>query len=137
MLTNIPRVSLQSLGILRPSIVISRAVPRCPRALHQRTTSTVRAASSTQVRPRIDLSKLKPKFQSNVLAGTIRTIFIQTEKTPNADVSKRPNDQYQLLNQRRHLNFFPITLSYLRAYRRHSSNICRPDLRWRLHTLRL
>lgn len=88
MLTNIPRVSLQSLGILRPSIVISRAVPRCPRALHQRTTSTVRAASSTQVRPRIDLSKLKPKFQSNVLAGTIRTIFIQTEKTPNADALK-------------------------------------------------
>lgn len=89
MSTNIPRAFLQSLPVLRHSKGVSRAVPRCSRALHQRTTSTTFTASRTQVRPRIDLSNWKLKFQSSVLSGTIRTIFIQTENTPNADVSKR------------------------------------------------
>ncbi|CAF9906921.1 MAG: hypothetical protein ALECFALPRED_002754 [Alectoria fallacina] len=84
MSTMFPRVSSQSLGVLRPSGVGSRAMLNCFRALHQHTISTTLTAS----RPRIDSSKLKPKFQSHALAGAVRTIFIQTENTPNADALK-------------------------------------------------
>lgn len=66
----------------------SRAVPWCSRALHQHTTSTTLTASSTRIKLRVDSLKSKPKLQPHALAGAVRTIFIQTENTPNADALK-------------------------------------------------
>ncbi|KAF6221339.1 hypothetical protein HO133_002194 [Letharia lupina] len=88
MSTIFPRASLQSLGVLRPSATASRAVPRCSKALHQYTTSNTLTASSIRLRPRLDSLNSRSKFQPHALAGTIRTIFIQTENTPNADALK-------------------------------------------------
>lgn len=92
-----PRFSLQSSCLLRPSVVASRAPPRCNRAFHQNTTTTPLTALNTQIRPRLDslnFIQADPWFiqlPPGGFAGAIRTIFIQTENTPNADVSEGPH----------------------------------------------
>ena len=80
----VPRLSLQTVCVLRLSIAASRAAPRGSRAFHQQTTLT---ASKTRVRTRVESLNSKLGRKAYAFAGAIRTIFIQTENTPNADVS--------------------------------------------------
>ena len=88
MSTLMPRASLQALGFLRPSLVASQS--RCSRSFHQYVTPILSIGPNTRVRQRFEFFKLKTKFQPHAFAGGVRTIFIQTENTPNPDVSKGP-----------------------------------------------
>ena len=88
MSTLMPRASLQALGFLRPSLVASQS--RCSRSFHQYVTPILLIGPNTRVRQRFEFFKLKTKFQPHAFAGGVRTIFIQTENTPNPDVSKGP-----------------------------------------------
>ena len=88
MSTLMPRASLQALGFLRPSLVASQS--RCSRSFHQYVTPILSIGPNTRVRQAFEFFKLKTKFQPHAFAGGARTIFIQTENTPNPDVSKGP-----------------------------------------------
>ena len=57
------------------------------RAFHQVIKSPTPAVSYTRPRLPADKSKLQPFYFPGRVAGGIRNIFIQTENTPNADVS--------------------------------------------------
>ena len=85
-----PRLSLQGLAIWRPSVTSSRAIPRCSQSFHQHILPIIPTYLHTQARPRIDTSRRNSNLQLHVFTGAIRTIFIQTENTPNTDVSNRP-----------------------------------------------
>lgn len=86
MSTMIPRASLP-LQSLRCSSKAPRVTPQYRGALHQSTRPTSLTAFSQRPRPLIRpaSTRLAPE-----IAGSVRTIFIQTENTPNVNVSIRP-----------------------------------------------
>jgi hypothetical protein len=86
----IPQASLP-LRALRNARRISQAALECHRAFHQSIRSNTLTPSRTPTRPLVRRSTARSFLQANAIAGSLRTIFIQTENTPNADVSIRTN----------------------------------------------
>ena len=87
----IHRASSRPSSVLRLAVKTSRVSPGCSRAIHQRIAPTTLTILGISSRPRIGSSSLEPKFQPHAGIGAVRSIFIQTEHTPNSDVSRRPH----------------------------------------------
>ncbi|MCJ1320834.1 hypothetical protein MMC15_006175 [Xylographa vitiligo] len=89
--SNLPIAALRALTRSRPSAglkKVGRIGPSCSRSIHYNARIPAITASSAQRRPALQpLHQPVPFPQPTVLSGS-RTIFIQTESTPNADALK-------------------------------------------------
>ena len=134
--TMIPRASLP-LRAWRNANRVSQITFRARRDYHLNIGSKSAARSSASKRPILDTSASSKLPSRNSFPGTnMRSIFIQTENTPNADVgSQRVPDSYRILTVSRPSSSFPITKYFQKNYRVRSSNICRPGLHWHPHIL--
>lgn len=86
----VPRMSsrLITRSILHPrSITTPRCVLSYTRALHQTARTSALPFWSFRSRPVVPSAHPRHAQSSRIIAPGIRTIFIQTENTPNADVS--------------------------------------------------
>ncbi|KAM0805730.1 scaffold protein Nfu/NifU N terminal-domain-containing protein [Usnea florida] len=84
----IHRASSQTFNVLGLAVKTSRVSPGCSRAFHRRIAPTTFTILGTSSRPRIGSSSLEPKCQPHAGTGAVRSIFIQTENTPNTDALK-------------------------------------------------
>ncbi len=133
----IPKASLplRALRILEQTSQISS---RGYRTFRQRARPTLLATSSTRPRPLAHQSCLQSLRTPQGIIGGIRTIFIQTEITPNADVSFEIMSTIdEKLKSTRHLNLSQTTQYSQRTYQRHFSSISHQDQHWPRHILRL
>ena len=121
---------LNLLRILRRPTLVSN--PLWIRSLHTRVISP--ATSSTH-RPTASPTR-HCGWSSLPAPQAVRSIFIQTENTPNADVSISNSYSRAITNSSRLSNSFPITLYCQRAFLLRSSNTCLPDPPWLPRTLR-
>ncbi|MCJ1280759.1 hypothetical protein MMC26_000076 [Xylographa opegraphella] len=88
---NLPIAALRALTRSRPSVrlqKIERLATPCSRSVHYSARTPAITASNARRRPALQpLHQPAPFAQPTVLSGS-RTIFIQTESTPNADALK-------------------------------------------------
>jgi hypothetical protein len=104
---NVPRVAMRSLSRTAPTLRSStpRVATRC---MHQKASPIT--SSTLQHRPRVQ----RWSKSATPVAATVsrRTLFIQTEPTPNADVCASPHHTYHILTTHPRLsNLIPTNAS--------------------------